>query len=126
MIPPRMAELMAKEEGYGIPGAIPTRDNNPGDLLHSPHSFHPADSPNSVGQINNPTDGWADLVRQLDIFAKNGLTLSQAIYTYAPPETNNSAAYLAYMVAGLGCTSDTLVSDALKVPGIGAYADEPA
>jgi hypothetical protein len=36
--PDHLARLIAQEEGYGIPGAVPTRDNNPGDLHHSPHS----------------------------------------------------------------------------------------
>jgi hypothetical protein len=123
---PRIAELIAKEEGYGIPGALPTRDNNPGDLRHSPHSFHTADAPDAIGQIDNPVDGWEDLVRQLDLFAARGLTVAQAVYEYAPPTENNSAAYLSYVVNGLGCSSDTLLSDALKIPGIGVYADEPS
>src|SRR6185437_4031555 len=36
-----LARLISREEGFGIPGALPTRDHNPGDLRHSPHSAHP-------------------------------------------------------------------------------------
>ena len=114
---PKIAQLIAKEEGYGIPGALPTRDNNPGDLRHSPHSFHSADAPDAIGQIDTPADGWADLVRQLDIYAARGLTVAQAIYEWAPPTENNTAQYLAFVVKGLGCSSDTLLSDALKIEG---------
>jgi hypothetical protein len=122
---PRIAELIAAEEGYGIPGAIPTTHNNPGDLRHSPHSFHTADAPNAIGQIDNPTDGWNDLVEELDRYVGRGLTVEQSIYDWAPPTENNSAAYLTYVLNGLGCTADTLLSDAIQIPGIGAYADEP-
>jgi hypothetical protein len=119
-----LAELIAKEEGYGIPGALPTRNNNPGDLRHSPHSFHSTDAPDGIGQIPNATEGWADLERQLELYAERGMTLAQAIFEFAPPTENNSAQYLAYVVQGLGVTSDILVSDALKIPGKGAYPDE--
>ena len=120
----RFCELIAQEEGYGIPGAVPTRFHNPGDLRHSPHSFHTADSPDAIGQIPTAAEGWADLVRQVDLYAARGLTVAQAIYDWAPPNENNTPQYLAYVVAGLGCSSDTLLSEALKIPGIGVYPDE--
>lgn len=110
----KLAELIAKEEGYGIPGAIPTVDNNPGDLRHSPHSFHSGD-PNAIGQIDTVADGWADLERQLGLYAQRGLTLEEAIYEFAPPPENNSADYLAYVCSGLKCDPQMLVSDALQI-----------
>jgi hypothetical protein len=124
---PRIAELIAKEEGYGIPGAMPTRDDNPGDLRHSPHSFHSAGAPNAIGQIDSPADGWNDLVRQLNIYVHDHptWTVADAIYCFAPPSENDSAAYLDYVVYGLGCAPTTLLSDALAIPGIGTYPDEP-
>jgi hypothetical protein len=124
---PRIAELIAKEEGYGIPGALPTRDFNPGDLRHSPHSFHLPGAPNAIGQIDNATDGWNDLVRQLDLYVQDHpqWTVADAIYEWAPPNENNTEAYLNYVTTGLGCSAETLLSDALKIPGIGVYADEP-
>lgn len=123
----RLAELIAAEEGYGIPGALPTRDNNPGDLRHSAHSFHLPGAPDAIGQIDTPADGWDDLVEQLDRYPIEfpGITVAEAIYKFAPPSENNSAGYLAYVVHGLGCTPDTPLTDALTIPGIGAYADEP-
>jgi hypothetical protein len=111
-----LARLIAREEGFGIPGAIPTTHHNPGDLLHSPHSFHSPDAPNAIGQIDNDADGWWDLEQQLRDYVADKLTLSQMIYRYAPPQTNNTAAYLAYICQGGGWTPDTLVSDALKSP----------
>jgi hypothetical protein len=110
-----LARLIAKEEGYGIPGAVPTTHDNPGDLRHSPHSTHSTAAPDAIGQIDSPDDGWADLERQLRLYAQRGLTLQQAIYEFAPPEENNSAAYLKFVCDGLGMTEDTPVAEALEI-----------
>jgi hypothetical protein len=112
-----LAKDIAAEEGYGIAGDVPTRNNNPGDLRHSPHSAHSPTDPNGIGQIDTPADGWADLEEQLERYAARGLTLQQAIYEFAPPSENNSAAYLNFVCAGLGCSPDTLVSTALTLSG---------
>jgi hypothetical protein len=108
--PSKLAMLIATEEGFFIPGSLPQRFNNPGDLRHSPHSFHLPDAPNAIGQIDTPADGWADLQNQLQLFAERGMTLEEAIYTYAPPTENNSARYLQYVCNGLGCAPDTPVA----------------
>lgn len=98
----KLARLIAKEEGYGEPGAIPTTHNNPGDLRHSPHSTHPVDKPNAIGQIDTPEEGWADLERQLQIYAKRGLTLRQMVEIYAPPsDGNRTEQYLRDLLVGL-------------------------
>lgn len=111
-----LARLIAKEEGFGIPGAVPTRDSNPGDLRHAPGASHDGEAPNDIGIIPTVAEGWADLERQLQLYASRGMTLEQAVYEFAPPAENNSAQYLAFVVAGGGWTNDTLVSDALQVP----------
>lgn len=112
-----LARLIAKEEGFGIPGAVPTRDNNPGDLRHSPHSSHAGEGSNDIGIIDTPEDGWADLERQLQLYASRGLTLREMIVNYyAPANENNSGAYLNFICKGLGEISpDTLVSEALNI-----------
>jgi hypothetical protein len=110
----KLAQLIAREEGYGLAGAIPTVDNNPGDLRHSPHSSHSGNS-NGIGVIDTVADGWADLERQLQLYGERGLTLRQAIYEFAPPIENDSEQYLNFVCAGLGCQPDILVSEALKI-----------
>lgn len=109
-----LARLIAKEEGFGVPGAIPTTHNNPGDLEHAPGETH--DGPCPIGSFADMASGWAMLERQLRLEADRGLTLEQLIYCYAPPSQNNSAAYLKNVCAGLGLQSNTLVSEALKLP----------
>lgn len=111
-----LARLIAKEEGFGIPGAIPTRDHNPGDLRHSPHSMHSLEAPDAIGIIDNDDHGWEDLERQLRLDAARGLTLTQLVTKYAPPEENNTAQYLKYICDGLGMGPGATVEEALKLP----------
>ena len=110
-----LARLIAREEGFDTDGTIPRLRNNPGDLRHSPHSEHPND-PNGIGYIDSPADGWADLERQLQLYAERGLTLAQAIYEFAPPSENDSEEYLQFVCAGLGLSRDTPVAKALELP----------
>lgn len=113
--PDHLDSLIAEEEGFGVPGAIPTTHNNPGDLRHSPNSSHTLDAPNAIGQIDTVADGWADLERQLEIYAAHSMTLRAAIYAFAPPTENNSERYLQFVCDGLGCSPDIPVSEALKL-----------
>jgi len=112
----KLARLIAKEEGFGIPGSLPTRNHNPGDLRHSPHSAHDPAHPDAIGQIDTDVDGWADLERQLQLYAKRGLTLRDMIINYyAPPEENNSEAYLAFICKELGVDQRCTVAQALEI-----------
>ncbi len=115
----RLAQLIAKNEGFGVPGAVPTVRNNPGDLRHSPHSTHRDGHPDEIGWIDTLDHGWEDLERQLGLYAHRGLTLRQLAYVYAPPEDNNpTEAYLGSLCKGLDCPDTTLVSDAILIPGL--------
>lgn len=111
----KLAQLIAQEEGFNVPGSVPNRDNNPGDLRHSPHSYHSPQDPDGIGIIDNPADGWADLNRQLALYAERGLTIEQMVYEFAPPSENDSAQYLAFLCSGLKCDPQMLVSDALQI-----------
>lgn len=113
---PLLAVLIARREGYGVPGKIPTTHNNPGDLRHSPHSDHDADELEAIGDIDTPEHGWQDLIRQLHLYASRGLTLEVMITKYyAPSNENNSAAYLAFVCKEIGLKPHTFVSDALTI-----------
>jgi len=111
----KLARLIALEEGFYVPGSLPQRNNNPGDLRHSNHSQHDPAHPDAIGQIDTIEHGWADLERQLELFAKRGLTLRAAIYEFAPPTENNSERYLEFVCQGLGVNSDCTVAEALAL-----------
>ncbi len=111
----KLAQLIAQEEGFNVEGSLPNRDHNPGDLRHSPHSSHPAGDPDGIGVIATDAAGWADLERQLELYADRGLTLAQMVAEYAPSTENNTQAYLSFLCNGLGCSPTTLVADALQI-----------
>lgn len=111
----KLAELIGKQEGFGIPGAIPTTHRNPGDLRHAPHASHDGEGSNDIGIEPSPEAGWADLERQLQLYAHRGMSLRAAVYAFAPPEENDSERYLDFVCQGLGVTADTSVAEALKI-----------
>lgn len=131
----RLAQLIAQEEGFFKSGSLPSRRNNPGDLRHSPHSSHDGIGANDIGAIDTAADGWADLERQLVLDAAklvsvdpvtrlpvphHYMTLADAIYSWAPPEENDSAAYLRFIVNGFGGVVDerSQLSHVLEIPAV--------
>lgn len=109
-----LARLISKEEGFGIPGAIPTQRHNPGDLRHAPNASHDGIGANDIGIEPDDATGWADLERQLELYASRGMTIRQMVAAYAPDSENDAARYLAFLCVGL--FADTPVSEALKKP----------
>lgn len=101
----KLAKLIAQEEGFFRAGTLPARNHNPGDLRHSPHSQHAGDL-NGIGVIDTDAHGWEDLERQLQIDASRGVTLRQAIYSWAPPTENDTTGYLAFVINGFGGVVD--------------------
>lgn len=113
----KLAKLIATREGFFKSGTLPARNHNPGDLRHSPHSVH-TDDPNSIGAIDDDADGWADLERQLTLYADRGMTLSAVVYVYAPPSENDSASYLDFLIQSFGglIDADTPLRRILEIP----------
>jgi hypothetical protein len=129
----RLAQLIGQEEGFGRAGVLPTIRHNPGDLRHSPHSEHPGGPAHAddIGTIDDDTDGWNDLERQLEIDAGEGaqygfnvpeMTLGQAIFTWAPEGDgdNNPSKYLADIIEGFHgqFSAETPLSQVLQVGAI--------
>jgi hypothetical protein len=68
-----------------------------------------------IGKIDTVEDGWADLERQLSLYAARKLTVGQAIAEFAPPTENNTSNYLEFVCRGLGCVPETPMSEALQI-----------
>jgi hypothetical protein len=114
----KLAQVMAKQEGYGIPGKIPTLYKNPLNLRHSPHSQHPHD-PNGIGVIDTIEHGWEDADRQLEIWAAEGLTIQQMIEERQAPRgdgDNEPDIYLQHVCEWGGFEPGIPVAVALEVP----------
>lgn len=111
----RLAELIAREEGFFVPGSLPQRDNNPGDLRHAPNASHAGESANAIGIEPSAQTGWDDLERQLKLYASRGMTLAELVEVYAPPSENDTERYLNFLCIGLGVPSTTTVAQALEI-----------
>jgi len=98
MLPSVFAKAIAFAEGYGVPGAIPTTRNNPGDLTE----YHGDGSIKTFASIES---GWAALMHFLGLI-KNGasvyyrpdMTIAEMSRIYTATEqtawASNVAAYL--------------------------------
>lgn len=109
----RIAQLIGREEGFGIPNAKPTRDHNPGDLEHAPGI---SSWDGAIGIEPSDDQGWADLERQLRLYAERGMTIGQALTVYAPPNENDSARYITDVCSTLGVSPDTPMMEVLAIP----------
>ena len=111
----KLATLIAKMEGFGLPHTIPTLRHNPGDLRHGPNASHDGIGKDDIGIYATDELGWLDLERQLTLYSLRGLTVRQAIAYYAPPNENNTSNYLEYICKNLPCTPDMPMSEAIKI-----------
>ena len=109
----RLAQLIAREEGFSLAGVKPTRDHNPGDLEHAPHIYA---FDGKIGIEPDDDSGWADLERQLQLYASRGMTVRNMVQIYAPPSENDTQKYLNTLCEALAIAPDSLVSDALLIP----------
>lgn len=113
----KLALAIAHQEGYFIPGSLPNRNCNPGDLRHAPGETHPG-NPDAVGCFPDAVTGWQALERQLGLYGSRGLTIAQMVNEYAPSTENDSAGYLAFVCQYVGCQPTDLVSQVLTIPGV--------
>lgn len=93
--------------GENIPaGTLAARNNNPGNLKF-------VGQPGAVlgergfARFDSPAAGWQALSRQIELDKARGHTLGSFITKYAPPATNDTAAYIAKVAAATGATADT-------------------
>ena len=91
----KLASAIATEEGFFVAGSLPQRMNNPGDIRSAPWLQHPA-LVHGFWMADSIQQGIAGLYHQLALDVARGWTLTQLIYTYAPPaDHNRTAEYLA-------------------------------
>jgi hypothetical protein len=103
---------VAKMEGWGVAGSIASRNNNPGNLRSGLNQVGSENTVNGTfATFATPADGWTALQAQIDRQAGQGQTLRDFIYQYAPPNENNTSAYLNNLVSSLGVSADSSLSD---------------
>lgn len=106
----RLMLAIAQQEGYGRTGKVPTRLNNPGDLMFAhqanakPHAITGADGKvRTYAEFAKIEDGFAALRRQIYLDRERGLTLAEFVRKYAPAsDGNNPSAYMKFLMGELG------------------------
>ena len=118
-----LAHAIAKAEGFGSKGAVPTRYHNPGDIRASRGVKYPGQiGLNSHGYVifKNDRAGWDAMQSQLDKilsgdskFYSISMTLRQLAKRYA-----TSPLWVKNVAKNLGVTADTTLAEILDVPPV--------
>ena len=107
-----LLEAMAREEGFLVPGSLPQRRNNPGDIeegrFAQAHGAMPTDGSRFAAWAT-PEAGYAAM-RQLITVAYLGLTLEAALAKWAPPVENDTGKYLKNVLAWTGMEAQTVLT----------------
>jgi len=111
-VPMTLMEAMARQEGFLVPGSLPQRRNNPGDVEEGrfarEHGALATDG-HRFAAWPTPEAGWAAM-RALLVEGYVGLTVAQALDKWAPPEENDDGAYLRDVLEWTGLRADTILS----------------
>lgn len=107
----RLAQAIAKAEGYGLPNAIPTRANNPGNLKLGA----PVLKGTEITQFATAAEGWAALEKQIRLMLtgasahyKPTMTIAEVGAKWAPSGDNNVVgAWAANVAKFLGVSVST-------------------
>ena len=116
-----LARAIAKAEGFGKAGAIPTRAHNPGDLVLGDVG-HGTLGAEKITVFGDDATGWAALQHQLDLIRtgkshvyRSSMTLSEMAHKWTRTQPDNWAANVAMHLTKLGriATVDTFLYEVL-------------
>ena len=85
--------------------------NNPGDLMYAGQPGATG-QPGQLAQFDTYDSGYQAMLRQIQLDANNGMTISQMMESWAPAGVpgNDPTAYAGYVAGALGVGVDTTVS----------------
>lgn len=107
-----ICQAIAREEGVNVPGSIPNRLNNPGDIEDGKFAQAHGALPNQGQRFAHFPDlntGYACMRALLQCPGYKGLTIHQALNKWAPPVENNTSSYEANVCAWTGLTPETVI-----------------
>lgn len=118
-------EAIAKQEGFDVPGSRAQRNHNPGNIVYGTFATHHGATgedrdgihPGEPGFAVFPDDmiGFRALASLLAAPRYNKLTIREAIYIYAPPEDNDTAAYIRNICEMTGLRPTDPISKGISV-----------
>lgn len=111
-------QAVAREEGFGVPGARPTRNFNPGDLEY--HDWmKPFGAVLETGAhprfavFPDAEQGFAAMKHLFGFPLYKGKTVAQALNEWAPPVENQTNAYIANVCKWTGCKPTDIIDSLL-------------
>ena len=108
-----LARQIAQIEGYTKTGTLADRQANPGNLRYVGQK-NAVMGDKRFAKFNTHEDGWNALRNQIALDASRNLNMEQFIYKYAPPNQNNTAAYLQQVLRAMNANPSTKLSQAIK------------
>lgn len=102
-----LANAIGKMEGANIAGSVASRNNNPGNLRYVGQTGAIGQDSGGFAIFPDLSTGQAALNAQINLDANRGLTLSQFIAKYAPPNENNTSNYLNFVSSQTGVDPST-------------------
>jgi hypothetical protein len=111
----QLAQAIATAEGFGIPGAVPTRANNPGDLVLGDQGLGVANSA-GVTIFATVAAGWAALYYELNLIflgESSQYNPSMTFAQFAQKWTggDNAGAWASNVTSSISASPGTLLSD---------------
>jgi hypothetical protein len=104
-------QAIARQEGWLNPNSRCRRNHNPGNVEYGPfakaHGAIAADGAYAI--FPDDATGWKAM-HTLLMLGYLTLTIAQAITKWAPPETNDTAAYIANVCEWTGLSPDTVLT----------------
>ena len=102
---------IATQEGWFTPNTIPAMQFNPGDLRYAQQMNASAPGWNGQGAppiatFTSPETGITGLFRQIWLQVAEGQTVAQIIAQLAPPNENDTSAYLQDVLEWTGLKAD--------------------
>lgn len=84
----KLCSAIATEEGFFVPGTLPAKNNNPGDLRAAPWLTNPTIE-KGFWHARSLPEGIAGLYHQVALDISRGWTLTQLISSWAPASDGN-------------------------------------
>jgi len=107
-----LANLLARYEGFYVPGSLAQVNNNPGNLKYVSWSVRKIGLDGSNFAVYASTDdGFMDLYDFIVQCANGGYTLHSFMNQYAPSVENDTNAYIYFLASELEVNEYTLLSD---------------
>jgi hypothetical protein len=110
-----LAQAIAQAEGFGIPGAVPTRANNPGDLVNGDIGLGVANSA-GVTIYASVSDGWGALYHELNLIFTGMSSVYSTNFDFATfarlwTGGDNFSAWAANVTSILGANTSSTLGD---------------